>query len=156
MQVVKMKERFKTPSAVMLMLIREKDNQEEILLQKRQKTGFADGMYDFAASGHVEDNESMSEAMIREAKEELNIIINPRDLEFITLIHKNIGNGIYLNLYFKTTKWINEPVINEPFKNAEIKWFSLHNLPDNLVNDRKEAIKNYLENIKYSEYGWQK
>ena len=102
-----MKERFKTPSAVMLMLIRENNNQEEILLQKRQNTGFADGMYDFAASGHVEDNESMSEAMIREAKEELNIIINPRDLEFITLIHKNIGNGIYVNLYFKTTKWIN-------------------------------------------------
>lgn len=146
--------RFKTPSAVMLMLIRKTNTGEEILLQKRQNTGFADGFYDFSASGHVEDNESMKVAMCREAKEELNIIINPEDLEFVCLIHKNLGNGIYVNIYFKTTKWIGEPIINEPYKNEEIKWFSINDLPENLINDRIEAIKNYKKAIKYCEYGW--
>lgn len=152
--VNKMNERFKTPCAVMLMLTKKTETGEEILLQKRQNTGFADGFYDLSASGHVEDNESMETAMCREAKEELNIDINPEDLEFICLIHKNLGRGIYVNVYFKVTKWNGEPIINEPHKNAEIKWFNINELPKNLINDRIEAIHNYKENIKYCEYGW--
>ena len=54
-----MGERFKSLSAVMLLLTREKDNQEEILFQKRKNTGYCDGFFDFSASGHVEKNESM-------------------------------------------------------------------------------------------------
>lgn len=45
-----MKERYRTLSAVMLMLIREKNGVEEILLQKRKNTGYMDGYYDFSAS----------------------------------------------------------------------------------------------------------
>lgn len=44
-----MSDRFKTLSAVMLMLIRDEENGEEILLQKRKNTGYFDGAYDFAA-----------------------------------------------------------------------------------------------------------
>ena len=54
-----MGEKFKTLSAVMLLLTREKDNQEEILFQKRKNTGYCDGFFDLSASGHVEKNESM-------------------------------------------------------------------------------------------------
>ena len=56
-----MKERHKTPSAVFALFF--KNNQ--VLLQKRQNTGYMDGYYDFAASGHVELNESMTEALIK-------------------------------------------------------------------------------------------
>lgn len=45
-----MKERYKTLSAVILMLIREKNGVEEILLQKRKNTGYMDGYYDLSAS----------------------------------------------------------------------------------------------------------
>ena len=47
-------ERFKTPSASMLILGRWNHGKLEILLQKRQNTGYMDGYYDFAASGHIE------------------------------------------------------------------------------------------------------
>lgn len=50
-----MKERFLTRSVVILMLIRDTKDGEEILLQKRQNTGYADGYYDLSASGHVEE-----------------------------------------------------------------------------------------------------
>ena len=55
-----MGERFKSLSAVMLLLTREKDNQEEILFQKRKNTGYCDGFFDLSASGHVEKNESIT------------------------------------------------------------------------------------------------
>ena len=53
-----MSERFKSLSAVMLLLTRKIDNQEQILFQKRKNTGFCDGFYDLSASGHVDANES--------------------------------------------------------------------------------------------------
>ena len=93
-----MNERFKTCSAVMLMLIRKDNNgQEEILLQKRKNTGYMDGYWDFSASGHVEDNEPMKMAMLREASEELGINIKNDDLEktvqIIMTIIKNEYNS---------------------------------------------------------------
>ncbi len=45
-----MKERYRTLSAVMLMLIREHNGKEEILLQKRKNTGYMDGYWDCSAS----------------------------------------------------------------------------------------------------------
>ena len=82
-----MKERFLTRSAVILMLIRNTDKGEEILLQKRKNTGYMDGYYDLSASGHVEKDESMTSALIREAKEEIGIDIMSEDIEFVTMMH---------------------------------------------------------------------
>lgn len=150
-----MKERYRTLSAVMLMLMRENNGVEEILLQKRKNTGYMDGYWDCSASGHVENMESMKMAMQRETKEELSIDIDIEDLEFISLIHKINGvDTIYYNGYFKSTKWKGEPKIGEPEKNEEIQWFDIYNLPENLVDDRKQAIYNYIHKIPYSEFGW--
>lgn len=149
-----MGERFKSLSAVMLLLTRKTDNNEEILFQKRKNTGYCDGYYDLSASGHVDDNESMKRAMCREAKEELGIDIKEEDLEFVCIIHINFNRRIYYNGYFKTDRWCGEPIINELEKNEELKWFNINNLPSNIVNDRMIAIQNYKSNIKYSEYGW--
>ena len=149
-----MGERFKSLSAVMLLLTRKTDNNEEILFQKRKNTGYCDGYYDLSASGHVDDNESMKRAMCREAKEELGIDIKEEDLEFVCIIPINFTGRIYYNGYFKTDRWCGEPIINEPEKNEELKWFNINNLPSNIVNDRMIAIQNYKSNIKYSEYGW--
>ena len=149
-----MSERFKNCSAVMLMLMRKDNNgKEEILLQKRQNTGYMDGYWDFSASGHVEDNEQMKKAMIRETFEELGVKIKYDDLDFVTLIHKNKG-AIYYNGYFRSYKWENDLQIKEPEKCEKIKWFCIDKLPENLIDDRKEAIKNYENNIYYSEFGW--
>ncbi|MBP3801918.1 MAG: NUDIX domain-containing protein [Clostridia bacterium] len=150
-----MSERFKCCSAVMLLLARKNNNEEEILLQKRKNTGYCDGYYDFSATGHVDANESMKHAMCREAKEELGIIINEADLEFVCMIHKNSNGNIYYNGYFKANKWEGNPVVNEPEKNEELKWIDINSLPSNLIDDRVMAIYNYKNNIKYSEYGWE-
>ena len=109
----------------------------------------------FQQVGHVENMESMKMAMQREAKEELCIDIAIEDLEFVSLIHKINGiDTIYYNGYFKTQKWKGNPKIGEPNKDEEIKWFDIHNLPENLIDDRKYAMRNYIQKIPYSEFGW--
>lgn len=151
-----MKERFLTKSAVILMLIRDTVNGEEILLQRRKNTGYMDGYYDLSASGHVEKDEPMTKALIREANEEIGIDINEKDIEFVTMMHTNTPetNQIYYNGFFKVTKYNGEVKVNEPTKCEEIKWFNLNNLPENILQDRVEALNNYINSIKYSEFGW--
>lgn len=70
-----MKQREGSQLAVFLVLTRIIDGNKEVLLQKRINTGYMDGKYDAACSGHVEKGESVSMAVVREAKEEINIYI---------------------------------------------------------------------------------
>lgn len=151
-----MKERFLTRSAVILMLIRNTDNGEEILLQKRKNTGYMDGYYDLSASGHVEKDEPMTKALIRESKEEIGIDISEKDIELATMMHTNTPETkiIYYNGFFKVTQYSGEIKVNEPTKCEEVRWFNLNELPKNILQDRLQAIKNYMDNKKYSEFGW--
>lgn len=151
-------ERFKTPSASMLILGRYNHGKLEILLQKRRNTGYMDGYYDFAASGHIEKNESAKMAMIREAKEELGIDITEEALQFSSIVHKKLerDESGYFNFYFYAEKYLGIPCVNEPEKCSEIKWFAIDALPENFIDDRKQAIENHLNNVYYNEYGFTK
>jgi len=151
-----MSEVFLTKSAVMLFLFKENGTEQEILLQKRFNTGYLDGMWDCSASGHVEENESMKMALLREAKEEINIDIELRNIHFATIMHKYTptSGNIYYNGYFFVNQYEGNPIINEPQKCSDLCWFSLQKLPDDFIPDRLQALNNYLANIPYDEIGW--
>ena len=55
-----MAEHYRSLVAVMLILEREADGRRELLLQRRQNTGYADGLWDVAVSGHLEEGESLA------------------------------------------------------------------------------------------------
>lgn len=42
----------------------------------------------------------------------------------------------------------------EPEKCSDLQWFYLEELPENLLEDRKEALANYKNRVPYSELGW--
>ncbi len=151
-----MKDHFCVPSASIVMLLKNEGGKVKVLLQRRQNTGFMDGLWDLSCSGHVEHGESMSEAAVREAKEELGVDIAVDKLKFFTFIHKREKEWdlTYYNAYFVCTEFIGEPTICEPEKCSELKWFDLAHLPDDLINDRKCALKAYLDGVHYIEYGW--
>ena len=152
-----MVERFKTPSASILLLIKEVNGKKKVLLQRRQNTGFADGMWDFSCSGHIEYGESMSRAAIREAEEELGISIPADSISFFTLVHKREAQRdlTYYNAYFVCYDFIGEPHVCEKDKCSELKWFDIDDLPDDLIDDRKKAIQALISGVHYFEYGWQ-
>lgn len=152
-----MAERFKVPSASILLLIKEKNGRKKVLLQRRQNTGFADGMWDFSCSGHVEYGESMSQTAVREAREELGLTISTESISFITLVHKreNERDLTYYNAYFVCYKFEGEPHICERDKCSELKWFDIDDLPDDLIDDRKKAVQAFKNGVHYFEYGWE-
>lgn len=138
-----MKERHKSYVVIFLVLTRIKENKKEILLQKRQNTGYMDEKYDMACSGHLESNESIITALIREAKEELGIIINSEDVKLVTVVHDYIGN--YIRFFFTAHKYKGIPVIKELSKCSQLTWVPIDNLPIETIPHIKSAIKN-IEN----------
>ena len=98
-----MNDKYYSRLAINLILTRENNNGEkEILLQLRQNTGYMDNIYDFACSGHVEKNESFSMALVREAKEEIGITLDERDLVFLAINHDYQQD--HVQVYFTTNK----------------------------------------------------
>ena len=151
-----MSDRFRARSSVLLFVMRGQGEVREILLQRRQNTGYADGMWECAASGHVDADEPMTAAVIREAREELGILLQPEDVHFATLIHKYTRETgeIYYCGYFLAEHYEGTPRICEPEKCAELRWFALDALPDALIEDRRMAIDHMRRGIPYGEFGW--
>jgi 8-oxo-dGTP diphosphatase len=146
--------RFTLRSASYLLLI--KDN--NIFLIRRFNTGWQDGNYTLP-SGHLNGGETAREAMSREAKEEIGITIDPKDLEVIHVLHRRsvnetVGNVEYVDFYLTAKKWIGEPTNVEPTRCDHAAWFPLTTLPSNLLTFVRLVIENYHKHIFYSEFGW--
>jgi len=126
----------------------EKDG--KILLSLRQNTGWADGQMTIPG-GHTEDGESVVEAAIREAKEELGINLTPSDLTYLCTENKSTQR-FYLSVIF-ITKTDQIPTNTEPDKCKELVWADPNSLPENVAPNFKQIIeKAYLGNEKYLEF----
>ncbi len=143
-------QRFKLRLGVHLLLIKE----DKILLLRRFNTGYMDGNYSLIA-GHIDGNETVRSAAIREAKEEAGVDINENDLTFLHAMHR-LGNSESLDLFFNVKKWKGEPKNTEPERCDDMRLFPLDKLPENTVPYIRFAIKNIQDNISYSEYEWER
>ena len=140
--------RFKIIPAVFLFL----KNDDRVLLAKRQNTGYEDGNWDLACSGHIEENESLVNAMKREAKEEIGININSEDMKLVHVLNRLSNDGERVDFFFSAKKWQGEPKIMEKDKCGELKWFDLSDLPENTIKPVRQSIESILQNKFYSEF----
>jgi len=151
-----MKERYKSLVAVFLILTRiSKDGKShEVLLQLRKGTGYMDGYYDLGASGHLEENESIRDAVIRESLEEANIKVDESNLELVTMYNEKSNGLEYLRFFFHTDVYKGKIAVCEPTKCSEIAWYNIDNLPVNVIPHVKNAIENFKNGINYYENGF--
>lgn len=144
------KERFRPFVATHLLLVRD----GEVLLQRRFQTGWQDGNYRVIA-GHIDGNETIRHAMIREAKEEGGIYIAPEDLRVVHIMHRMAENKKeYIDFFLTTEKWEGEPRIMETDKCDDLQWFPLAALPENMVPYVRSGLEQYLKKEPFSEFGW--
>lgn len=134
-------------------VVLKKDDQ--VLLAKRQNTGYHDGDYSLVA-GHVEPGETYTQAIIREAKEEANIDLISDKLSVVYIQHRKskTDGSERVDAYFFAEKWSGEIKNLETDKCSDLSWFSLNDLPTNIVPAVKHALEAIQKNIHYSEFGW--
>jgi 8-oxo-dGTP diphosphatase len=110
-----------------------------------------DGYYSLPA-GHLDGGESLVEGMIREAKEEINITIEPKDLKLVHVSNNLVSDPERIDFFFLCTSWTGDLKINEPDKCDDIKWVSIDNIPENTTKTVKTALIGAENNTNYSEY----
>lgn len=122
------------------------------LLGLRQNTGYEDGSYALV-SGHVEKDEGAIVGMIREAREEIGIVIDKKDLEYLLTMHHK-SNRENMHLFFSCKKWSGSIQNNEPEKCTELTFFSFEALPKNIVPYHRYALECIQKGIQYAEFGF--
>lgn len=133
-----MKTRNKCVPAVYCILEKE----GKILIARRCNTGYEDGNYQVPA-GHVEEGELPTDALIREAKEEIGIDITPADfqLSHVSYRPKHDETGDRIDFFFIVRSWNGDVTNTEPDKCDDLKWISPTELPDNMTLHIKSAIQ---------------
>lgn len=140
-------EREQFLSSVYLIIKNEKN---EILLQRRQMTKLWCGFLGLPA-GHIDKGENAFDAVVREAKEELDIDININDIADVFVVNRrNKTIPSYFDIYFEISKYDGIIRINEPNKCSELIWANLNNLPEDIIDFEKVALENNIKGIKFS------
>ena len=122
-------------------------NNDKLLIQKRKGTKLWPGYYALPA-GHIDVGENQYEALIREAKEELGIEINPKDIiNSYVVLRRNYfeidGKKLepYIDYYFEISKYQSVPSIVEQDKCDELIWADINDLPNPFINYEGEFLK---------------
>lgn len=135
-------------------LVLFKDN--KVLMLRRFNTGYEDGNYSLPA-GHVEENETFTQCVIREAKEEIGVSVDSKNLQVVHVMQrdsKTEKDNERIDTFLKAEIWSGEIKNTEPNKCDDLSWFDLDNLPDNTIPYIKQALENIREDIFYSQFGF--
>jgi ADP-ribose pyrophosphatase YjhB (NUDIX family) len=138
-----MSERHLTRTAVYVIL--ERNN--KIFFLRRANTGWADGILTVPA-GHVDKGDNVTEAAIKETKEEACVDILADDLEFV---HVDFLRDEYTNFYFKAKKWTGEPTLGEPELASEAIWIDKNNIPNDVIPQLRKLFKQLEKGSYFSE-----
>lgn len=131
------------------LILRQND---KLLLHLRKNTGYCDGQWSLVA-GHVEDNESATAALIREANEEIGIELIVDHIRIAHLMHRK-SDRLNIDIFFECQSW-NGAIQNcEQQKCEKLAFFTLDAMPENTVDYIKKALNHISQNDMYSEHGW--
>lgn len=136
------------PVTVHLLFIRE----NQILVARRFNTGYRDGEYSVPA-GHLDGNETVIAAGVREAKEEVGVTIEAGDMIFSSVMHRIEGDE-RVDFFVQVREWRGEIVNAEPDKCDDLRWVNITALPSNLIPYVKRGIQNHQNGVTFDEFGW--
>ena len=147
--------RFKLKVGVFLVLFQD----NEVLLLRRFNTGIADGRYVLPMGG-LEEGETVRDAVIREAKEEINLTISPIGLRIVHMMHRlhHLQNGDsfpQIDIFFLPHSYEGAIENREPHKCDEVQFYSLDALPIETEKFIVQALQCIQNGELYSEIGWE-
>lgn len=139
------------PVAVHVFLLRG----DEVLLLRRCNTGFEDGKLSVVA-GHIEPGESVTQAALRETREEVCLTLSPKRLRVVGVMHrKSREERVDFFLAYRLEGEGEEPCNGEPGKCSELAWATLASLPDDTIPYVRTAIENFRNGVWFQEFGWE-
>ena len=125
---------------VILLLMRN----GRILLRERVNTGYGDGAYE-PPTGQLADQETIVETAIRVASAEAGIAIGAENVSLAHVMHDVSGSG-RIAFFLTVSAWQDE------YTSPDARWFGVGNLPTNMLDRSRVALRNYAEGMRFSTY----
>jgi 8-oxo-dGTP diphosphatase len=114
-----------------------------VLLSKRDNTGYGDGAYE-PPSSQLSDRETIVETAIRIAKA-IGITIDADEVTLAHVMHDVSGGG-RIAFFLAVPGWEGDPAA------PEVCWFPLAELPTNMLDRARVALRNYAGDMRFSAY----
>lgn len=110
-----------------------------------------------APSGKLDEGEPMTAGAARELREETGVEVDPAHLRLVHVVHhKQEAQVERVGFFFEATEWRGEPVNREPNKCLGLEWFSVHELPEDIIEYPEAGLLGYLKGEDaLTEHGWQ-
>ncbi len=124
----------------------------KILLLRRYQTGYEDGNFSVVA-GHLDGNETVFEAAMREAREEVGVALAAQDVRAVGVMHRR-STDERIDWFVVCERWDGEVRNAEPEKCDELRWADPETLPPNVIPYIRRAIENYRAGRWFDSYGW--
>jgi len=142
--------RFLSSSTVFVLLRRG----DTVFMLRRHGAGWMDGHFSLPAD-RVETNETLAQAAVREAREEVGVRVDARDLRLVHILHAQTQGEVWTGHFFEVKVWDGEPDVRERDKHDQPRWVTLDDLPEPMVPYVREALQGVQAGRVYAEYGWQ-
>ncbi|MFB7499175.1 NUDIX domain-containing protein [Streptomyces sp. NPDC056161] len=107
-------------------------------------------------SGKLDRGEPLTDGAARELYEETGITVDPTHLRLVhTVHHRQDPQTERIGLFFEATEWEGQPVNKEPEKCLRLAWFTVHDLPEDIIEYPQAGLRGYLyEQGPLTEHGW--
>ncbi|MFK7984164.1 MAG: NUDIX domain-containing protein [Saprospiraceae bacterium] len=128
-------------------VIIEQDDQYLFLLQTDERGGRLS-----LPGGGIKYKESVRKGLVREVKEETNLIVSKKALIPVHTHYRKKKQALEIIFFFKITiNDFSDLALNEPEKFTHFVWHSKENIPKNLIPECKIALKKINKGIIFSE-----
>jgi ADP-ribose pyrophosphatase YjhB (NUDIX family) len=129
-------------------------NDGDLLLGRRANTGYGDGAYE-PPSGRLAERETLVEAAVRVATAQVGIALDPARVSLAHVMHDVSGAG-RMAFFLTSDGWAGEacpvPPVRGPRSYSDFGWYPLTDLPANMIDRARVAVRNYAGGGRFSTY----
>ncbi|MEU1776682.1 phosphotransferase [Streptomyces sp. NPDC019922] len=119
---------------VHLILRRDTAQGPEVLLSRRAGQVYAAGLWHLPSGRLNGPHEDVVTALVREAREETGVVIEPADVRAAVFVHhRSPGGSSRTGLFFEVRRWQGDARIAEPHLCDAMEWTRLNDLPTPMV-----------------------
>jgi 8-oxo-dGTP diphosphatase len=126
----------------------------DLLLGRRANTGYGDGAYE-PPCGRLAERETLVEAAVRVAAAQVGIEIDPAQVSLAHVLHDVSGQG-RMAFFLTADGWTGEagavPPNPGPRSYSDFGWFPLTELPANMIDRARVAVRNFAAGGRFSTY----